>query len=75
MVGFLTLDLACNEADAAAIMAAIAPADTAALEALLPDRWLAAHPEHRLEQREVKLRPVAATSEPLVGWPPRNRQW
>jgi hypothetical protein len=22
------------------------------LEALLPDRWLAAHPEHRLEQRE-----------------------
>jgi hypothetical protein len=29
----------------------IAPGDTAALEALLPDRWLATHPEHRLEQR------------------------
>jgi transposase/uncharacterized coiled-coil protein SlyX len=33
-------------------IAAIAPGDTAALEALLPDRWVAAHPEHRLEQRE-----------------------
>jgi hypothetical protein len=31
---------------------AIAPTDTAALEALLPDRWVAAHSEHRLEQRE-----------------------
>lgn len=31
---------------------AIAPDDTAALEALLPDRWVAIHPEHRLEQRE-----------------------
>jgi hypothetical protein len=31
---------------------AIAHTDTAALEALLPDRWVAAHPEHRLEQRE-----------------------
>lgn len=30
----------------------IAPTDTAALEALLPDRWVAAHPENRLEQRE-----------------------
>ena len=27
---------------------AIVPSDTAALEALLPDRWLADHPEHRL---------------------------
>jgi hypothetical protein len=32
--------------------AIIAPGDTAALEALLLDRWIAAHPEHRLEQRE-----------------------
>ena len=30
-------------------IAAIVPGDTAALEALLPDRWLAEHPEHRLE--------------------------
>jgi hypothetical protein len=37
-------------------IAAIAPGDTAALEALLPDRWLAAHPEHRLEQREEESR-------------------
>jgi transposase len=28
----------------------------AALEALLPDRWVAAHPEHRLEQREEESR-------------------
>lgn len=35
---------------------AIAPGDAAALEALLPDRWLAAHPEHRLEQREEESR-------------------
>jgi transposase/uncharacterized coiled-coil protein SlyX len=35
---------------------AIAPGDTAALEALLPDRWVAAHPEHRLEQREEESR-------------------
>jgi transposase len=33
-------------------IAAIAPDDMAALEALLPNRWVAAHPEHRLEQRE-----------------------
>ena len=33
---------------------AIAPNDTAALEALLPDRQGAAHPEHPLEQREEK---------------------
>jgi hypothetical protein len=35
---------------------AITPGDTAALEALLPDCWLAAHPEHRLEQREKEAR-------------------
>jgi hypothetical protein len=34
----------------------IAPGHAAALEALLPDRWLAAHPEHRLEQREEESR-------------------
>ncbi len=38
----------------------IAPTDTAALEALLPDRWLAAHPEHRLEQREEESREAQA---------------
>jgi len=37
-------------------IAAVAPSDTAALEALLPDRWVAAHPEHRLEQREEESR-------------------
>jgi hypothetical protein len=31
---------------------AIDPADTIALEALLLDHWIAAHPEHRLEQRK-----------------------
>jgi transposase len=41
-------------------IAAIAPGDTAALEALLPDRWLAAHPEHRLEQREEESREAQA---------------
>jgi transposase len=35
---------------------AIASDDTSALEALLPDRWVAAHPEHRLEQREEESR-------------------
>jgi transposase/uncharacterized coiled-coil protein SlyX len=39
---------------------AIAPDDTAALEALLPDRWVAAHPEHRLEQREEESREAQA---------------
>jgi hypothetical protein len=39
---------------------AIAPHDTAALEALLPDRWVAAHPEHRLEQREEESREAQA---------------
>jgi hypothetical protein len=38
--------------DALRRLPAIAPHDTAALEALLPDRRVAAHPEHRLEQRE-----------------------
>ncbi len=38
----------------------IAPTDTAALEALLPDRWVAAHPEHRLEQREEESREAQA---------------
>jgi transposase len=41
-------------------IAAIAPGDTAALEALLPDRWLVAHPEHRLEQREEESREAQA---------------
>jgi transposase len=39
---------------------AIAPGDTAALEALLPDCWVAAHPEHRLEQREEESREAQA---------------
>jgi transposase/uncharacterized coiled-coil protein SlyX len=41
-------------------IAAVPPGDTAALEALLPDRWLAAHPEHRLEQREEESREAQA---------------
>jgi transposase len=41
-------------------IAAIAPGNTAALEALLPDRWVAAHPEHRLEQREEESREAQA---------------
>ena len=41
-------------------IAAIDPGDTAALEALLPDRWVAAHPEHRLEQREEESREAQA---------------
>jgi hypothetical protein len=52
---------------------AIAPGDIAALEALLPDRWLAAHPEHRLEQREEESREARArrraTLVPLVVQP------
>ena len=43
-------------ADVLRRIAAIAPGDTAALEALLPDRRVAAHPEHRLEQREEESR-------------------
>jgi transposase len=41
-------------------IATIAPGDTTALEALLPDRWLADHPEHRLEQREEESREAQA---------------
>ncbi len=41
-------------------IAAIDPGDTTALEALLPDRWLADHPEHRLEQREEESREAQA---------------
>lgn len=38
-------------------IAAIDPGDTAALEALLPDRWLAEHPKHREEEsREAQAR-------------------
>jgi hypothetical protein len=33
---------------------------TAALEALLPDRWLADHPEHRLKQWEGESREAQA---------------
>jgi hypothetical protein len=36
------------------------PTDPAVLEALLPDRWLADHPEHRLEQREEESREAQA---------------
>ena len=39
---------------------AIAPNDATTLEALLPDRWVAAHPEHRLEQREEESREAQA---------------
>jgi hypothetical protein len=39
---------------------AIAPTDTSALEDLLPDRWVAVHPEHRLEQREEESREAQA---------------
>jgi hypothetical protein len=39
---------------------AIAPGDTETLEALLPDRWLAENPEHRLEQREEESREAQA---------------
>jgi len=38
----------------------IAPNDTASLDTLLPDRWIAAHPEHRLEQREEESREAQA---------------
>jgi hypothetical protein len=41
-------------------IAAITPSDTTALEALLPDRWVVAHPEHRLEQREEESREAQA---------------
>jgi hypothetical protein len=35
---------------------AIVPTDTAVLEALLPNCRVAAHPEHRVEQREEESR-------------------
>ncbi|MGO9110377.1 MAG: hypothetical protein ACLP9L_14235, partial [Thermoguttaceae bacterium] len=38
----------------------IAPADMAALEDVLPNRWIAAHPEHHLEQREEESREARA---------------
>ena len=41
-------------------IAASDPVDTAALEALLPDRWVAAHTEHRLERREEESREAHA---------------
>ncbi len=39
---------------------AIAVNDTTALEALLPDRWVAARAEHRLEQQEEESREAQA---------------
>jgi hypothetical protein len=39
---------------------AIPPTDSAALETLLPDRWLQIHPEHRLTEREEESREVQA---------------
>jgi hypothetical protein len=47
-------------ADVLRRIAAIATGDTTALDALLPDRWLVTHPEHRLEQREEESREVQA---------------
>ncbi len=41
-------------------IAAIGHGDNAALEELLPDRWVAAHPEHRLEQRDEESREAQA---------------
>jgi hypothetical protein len=41
-------------------IAGIAPGNTAALESLLPDRSVAAYPEHRLEQREEESRAAPA---------------
>ena len=42
------------------VTSAIAPGNIVPLEALLPDRWVAAHPEHRLEQREEESREAQA---------------
>jgi len=39
---------------------AIPPTDTAALETLLPGRWLQIHPEHRLTEREEESREAQA---------------
>ena len=41
-------------------IAAVAPGDTTALDTPLPDRWVAAHPEDRLEQREEESREAQA---------------
>jgi len=41
-------------------IAAIAPGDTAALEAQLPDRRLAVHPDHLPEQRKEESREAQA---------------
>ncbi len=54
------MDVLPRLADVLRRIAAIAPGDMAALEALLPDRWVAAHPEHRLEQREEESREAQA---------------
>ncbi len=35
---------------------AVAAGDTAGIDAFLPDRWLAAHPEHRMVERERESR-------------------
>jgi transposase len=59
------MDMWPDLADVLRRLPAIAPNDTAALEALLPDRWVAAHPEHRLEQREEESREAQA----------RRRKW
>lgn len=37
-------------------IAAISPTEETALEALLPNRWIQAHPEHRLQDREEERR-------------------
>ena len=42
---------------------AIPPTDTAALETLLPDRWLQVHPEHRLTEREQESREAQAVAD------------
>ena len=58
-------------------IAAIVPSDTAALETLLPNRWLADHPEHRLEQREEESREAHARrrrKRAAVALPPPNRR-
>jgi hypothetical protein len=52
--------------------------DTVALEALLPDRWVAAHPEHELEQWEeepCETRPAVIGNGLLAVLPPPNKRW
>ena len=56
----------------------IAPNDAIALEALLLDRWLTDHPEHRVEQREEESReaqPAVVGNEPLAASPPPNTNY